>query len=120
MNRFIILLIFITLGMTVNAQTFQVKVVKISYGDTFTVINRDNLQIKFRVYGIDATEKKQAYGTKSREYLSSLIFGKVVTIDVQSIQNSEHYHPSVSKRSKKTSGSPPFRSIRTHSFKVFH
>jgi hypothetical protein len=84
MKRFYILLVFITLGMMANAQSFQVKVVKISDGDTFTAINRDNLQIKFRIYGIDAPEKKQAFGTKSREYLSALIFGKTVTVDVQS------------------------------------
>lgn len=65
------------------AQKFQVKVVKISDGDTFTAINRDNLQLKFRVWGIDAPEKKQAFGTKSKEYLSSLIFGKTITVDVQ-------------------------------------
>ena len=84
MKRFYILLVIITLGMMANAQSFQVKVVKISDGDTFTAINRDNLQIKFRIYGIDAPEKKQAFGTKSREYLSALIFGKTVTVDVQS------------------------------------
>ena len=84
MKRFYILLVFITLGMMANAQSFQVRVVKISDGDTFTAINRDNLQMKFRIYGIDAPEKKQAFGTKSREYLSSLIFGKTVTVDVQS------------------------------------
>lgn len=84
MKRFYILLVFITLGMVANAQSFQVKVVKISDGDTFTAINRDNLQIKFRIYGIDAPEKKQSFGTKSREYLSALIFGKTVTVDVQS------------------------------------
>lgn len=67
----------------VSAQTFQVKVVKISDGDTFTAINRDNLQLKFRIWGIDAPEKKQAFGTKSKEYLSSLIFGKTITVDVQ-------------------------------------
>lgn len=65
------------------AQKFQVKVVKISDGDTFTAINRDNLQLKFRVWGIDAPEKKQAFGTKSKEHLSSLIFGKTITVDVQ-------------------------------------
>ena len=43
MKRFYILLVFITLGMMANAQSFQVKVVKISDGDTFTAINRDNL-----------------------------------------------------------------------------
>lgn len=65
------------------AQKFQVRVVKISDGDTFVGLNRDNLQIKFRIWGIDAPEKKQAFGTKSKEYLSSLIFGKTITVDVQ-------------------------------------
>lgn len=65
------------------AQKFQVKVVRISDGDTFVGLNRDNLQIKFRIWGIDAPEKKQAYGTKSKEYLSSLIYGKNIYVDVQ-------------------------------------
>lgn len=67
----------------VFAQKFQVKVVKISDGDTFTAINRDNLQLKFRIWGIDAPEKKQAFGTKAKDYLASLIFGKTITVDVQ-------------------------------------
>ena len=43
MKRFLILLVFITLGMMANAQSFQVKVVKISDGDTlhmFTQVTR--------------------------------------------------------------------------------
>jgi len=84
--RIKVLIIFILLLIPVlcSAQKFSVKVIGISDGDTFTGINRDNLQIKFRIYGIDAPEKKQAYGTKSKEKLSSLIFGKSVTVNVQS------------------------------------
>ena len=37
MKRFYILLVFITLGMMANAQSFQVKVVKISDGDIIEV-----------------------------------------------------------------------------------
>ena len=66
------------------AQKFSVKVVGITDGDTFTVINRDNLQLKVRIYGIDAPEKKQPFGNKSKEYLSSLIYGKEIFIDVKS------------------------------------
>lgn len=55
--------------MVCSAQKFNVKVVGISDGDTFTGLNRDNLQLKFRIYGIDAPEKKQAFGTKSKEYV---------------------------------------------------
>ena len=66
-----------------SAQRFTVKVVGISDGDTFTCINDDNLQLKIRIFGIDAPEKKQAFGNNSKEYLSSLIFGKRISINVQ-------------------------------------
>lgn len=67
-----------------HAQMFSVKVVGISDGDSFTVINNDHLQLKIRLFGIDAPEKKQDYGSKSKEYLSSLIFGRQITVNVQS------------------------------------
>ena len=54
------------------------------YGNVFTAINNDNLQLKIRLYGIDAPEKKQAFGKKSKEYLSYLIFSKTISIDVKS------------------------------------
>ena len=84
MKKIILAILIALLPMVCSAQKFNVKVVGISDGDTFTGLNRDNLQLKFRIYGIDAPEKKQAFGTKSKEYLSSLIFGKNITVDVQS------------------------------------
>lgn len=80
---FLVTIVLLCFSCNILAQKFQVKVVKISDGDTFTAINRDNLQLKFRIWGIDAPEKKQAFGTKSKEYLSSLIFGETITVDVQ-------------------------------------
>lgn len=77
-------MLFIFLPLLCVAQKFKIKVVAISDGDSFTGINIDNLQIKFRVYGIDAPEKKQAYGKKAQDFLSSLIFGKTIFVDVQS------------------------------------
>ena len=84
MKRTLIISLLLMLCISSFAQRFQVKVVGVSDGDTFTAINRDNLQLKIRVYGIDAPEKKQAFGNKSKEALSNLIFGKNIVIDVQS------------------------------------
>lgn len=57
------------------------KVVGISDGDTITIIeNLDNGRFKIRLYGIDAPEKKQDFGQKAKQYLSSLIFNKEVKI----------------------------------------
>lgn len=84
MKRLLFIFLFAVIPVLCMAQRFTVKVVGISDGDTFTAINNDNLQLKIRIYGIDAPEKKQAFGNKSKEYLSSLIFGKNVTVNVQS------------------------------------
>lgn len=60
------------------------KVVKVSDGDTIHVLTDENKLIKVRLFGIDAPEKKQAYGQASRKYLSDLIAGKIVNVDIKS------------------------------------
>ncbi|EKU10101.1 hypothetical protein CSUNSWCD_1465 [Campylobacter showae CSUNSWCD] len=56
------------------------KVVKISDGDTITIL-QDKQQIKVRLFGIDAPELKQPYGKKSKQFLANLIAGEVVEVD---------------------------------------
>lgn len=59
------------------------KVVGISDGDTFTCLAAGNMQVKVRMAEIDTPESKQPYGTRSRQALSDLVFGKQVTLRVQ-------------------------------------
>ena len=54
---------------------FSAKVIKISDGDTITVLSGKE-QTKVRLYGIDAPEKKQDYGQRSKQFLASLIAGQ--------------------------------------------
>lgn len=62
------------------------QVVGVSDGDTITVLdNLDKGRFLVRFYGIDAPEKRQAFGTKAKWYLSGLIFGKQVTVRYSSI-----------------------------------
>ena len=56
------------------------QVVKISDGDTITILTQEKQQVKVRLYGIDAPEKKQPYGQKSKQFLSNLIAGRSVEI----------------------------------------
>ena len=78
--------IFLTIILLIPAlcsgQSFRVKVVGISDGDTFTAINRDNLRLKFRIAGIDAPERRQPFSNVAKKALSEMIHGKMVIVDV--------------------------------------
>lgn len=64
------------------------KVVGVSDGDTITVLDdMDQGKFRIRLDKIDAPEKKQAFGNKAKQFLSSLIFGKQVSIRFKSIDN---------------------------------
>jgi endonuclease YncB( thermonuclease family) len=63
------------------ANTIDGRVVAIADGDTLTVLDSKNQQHKIRLAGIDAPEKSQPFGTRSKENLSSLAFGKPVTVE---------------------------------------
>lgn len=63
---------------TVSAN-FSGKVVGVSDGDTITVL-KDREQVKVRLVEIDAPEKGQAFGNRSKQALSELVRGKQVEI----------------------------------------
>lgn len=65
----------------VLAESFSGKVVKVSDGDTVSVMRRGRAQ-KVRFQGIDAPEKRQAFGHRAKKFTSDLAFGRVVTVQV--------------------------------------
>lgn len=58
---------------------FTGDVVGVADGDTITVL-RDNEQVKVRLAEIDAPEKAQPFGNKSKQALSALVHGKAVLV----------------------------------------
>ena len=60
----------------------EYRVVGVSDGDTLTALSADRRQIKCRLYGIDAPEKKQAFGHASKISLAALSYGRAARIDV--------------------------------------
>ena len=77
-------LLLVMMTGTAAGETIEGKVVAIADGDTLTVL-ADRQQVKIRVAGIDAPEKKQAFGQRSKEHLSDCAFGKFVIIDWKKI-----------------------------------
>jgi len=66
-----------------NRCDYTVWVTSIVDGDTFKGLTADNDEIKFRIFAIDAPEKSQAFGNKSKQYLAGLIFQQRVGIKIQ-------------------------------------
>jgi endonuclease YncB( thermonuclease family) len=65
---------------TAQAETFVGMVVGIADGDTLTVLNNDQQEMKIKLAEIDAPEKRQAFGERSKQSLSDLCFGKQAEI----------------------------------------
>jgi endonuclease YncB( thermonuclease family) len=64
-----------------DADALTGKVVGVADGDTITVLDDTNTQHKIRLSGIDAPEKKQPFGQRSKQSLSDLVFSKTVTVE---------------------------------------
>lgn len=66
-----------------QAATITGRVVGVADGDTVTVLDDFKVQHKIRLSGIDAPEKKQAFGMRSKQSLSDLVFDKDVTVETE-------------------------------------
>lgn len=65
--------------------TFVARVVGITDGDTVTLLTGSRQRIKTRLWGVDAPEKRQAFGIKSRQCLSNLVYGQTVNVSKMDI-----------------------------------
>jgi len=75
---FLIPLLALT-AQSVWGQPYSGKVVKVSDGDTLTVLV-DRKQIKIRLLEIDAPELHQAFGQRSKESLGDMCAGQAATV----------------------------------------
>lgn len=64
-----------------HAQTSTGRVTGISDGDTLTLLDTTEVQLKIRLSGIDSPEKGQSFGQYCKKSLSDLVYGRVVQID---------------------------------------
>lgn len=64
-----------------SAETLIGNIVSVTDGDTVTVLDEQRQQHKVRLAGIDAPEKRQAFGNRSKQSLSDAVFGKTVAVE---------------------------------------
>lgn len=80
--RALVAIVLLTLTTWCHAEPIRGRVVGVLDGDTIDVLDAARVSHRIRLAGIDAPEKSQAYGHRSKQSLSDLIFGKEVSVEV--------------------------------------
>jgi endonuclease YncB( thermonuclease family) len=73
------------LGLPALAEEYKGRIVGIADGDTVTLLTAQMEEIKIRLAGIDAPEKDQAFGQKSKQMLSDLVFNREVRVEKEDV-----------------------------------
>ncbi len=63
----------------------QGKVVKVTDGDTLTVLDQNGKFVTVRLYGVDCPEYRQAGGQEAYDYTRELVFLKEVSLTVLNV-----------------------------------
>ena len=75
-----IIIFFLLFYSSLNAEILTGKVVSVTDGDTIKILTKNKTLYKIRLNCIDAPERSQAFGKKSKANLSKLIAGRVVDV----------------------------------------
>ena len=68
-------------GVSIHAATIGGRGVGVADGDTVTVLDAEKVQHKIRLGGVDAPERRQDFGNRSKQSLSDLVFAKLVAVE---------------------------------------
>lgn len=69
-NKLILTLFFFFTLYIATAQSLIGKVIKVYDGDTITILDSANQQIRIRLYGIDAPERGQYFANTNGQFIS--------------------------------------------------
>lgn len=75
-------LLFLCASIAQAADSWTGEVIRVLDGDTVEVL-RHRAPVRIRLANIDAPERSQAFGSRSREYLASMTYRKTVRVEDQ-------------------------------------
>jgi endonuclease YncB( thermonuclease family) len=80
MSKLIWIVGFVLAGPLFLTAQISGKVTDVYDGDSFTLLAPGNVEMKIRLHGVYCPELKQDYGQRAKQFTSSQIFGKTVTV----------------------------------------
>jgi endonuclease YncB( thermonuclease family) len=81
MRRLLLLFPLLAAAGAVSAETIEGRVVAVSDGDSLTIVDKDAKRHRVRLAGIDAPERKQAFGAEARKSLAEICLRKTAVIE---------------------------------------
>jgi endonuclease YncB( thermonuclease family) len=76
----LLLVLILSLPLATAAEVLGGKVVQVVDGDTIYLLDGSKTQHKVRLSGIDAPERGQPFGRRSKERIAKLVAGKEVEV----------------------------------------
>lgn len=80
-HLYIVLLLSI-LGCQTQENNLFGRIVHVADGDSMTLLNENNQQVKIRLYGIDCPEYKQAFYNVAKNFTKDKVLGKYINIEI--------------------------------------
>lgn len=74
-------ILLLALSLSIQSKALKGRIVKVSDGDTVTLLDSTNTQHKIRLDGIDCPEKGQPFGTKATDFVKKLTTGKIIVVE---------------------------------------
>ncbi|MCC8167321.1 MAG: thermonuclease family protein [Planctomycetes bacterium] len=87
-KRILATLVFLLTAASVHAIEWSGECVRVADGDTITVMYHE-LPLKIRLYGIDAPERGQDFGRRSRQRMADLVLHETVRVQFMGF---DHYN----------------------------
>lgn len=84
-SRALISLAFLLCTTLAQANELTGKVIHVADGDTVTLLTPDKQQVRIRIGGIDAPEKAQPFGNRSKQNMERMAKGKEALADCPKI-----------------------------------
>jgi endonuclease YncB( thermonuclease family) len=81
MRQLLPLLSLLAAAHAASADTISGNVIAIPDGDTLTLVDKNKKRYRIRLAEIDAPERKQPYGTRSRNSLAGICFQKPAVVE---------------------------------------